>query len=378
MYTEVDIRMDSIKQTEINEIKHKLMSLRDALINCQSQDIFKAIAKSSSNFIYELIQNADDAKAREVRFEILDNMIVVSNNGNKLVESDILRLCGVNQDKERNNLIGRFGVGFKIVYNISKRVDVYSNGYYFGIENFIDLNPLGKGKKEYCDDNTHFVLHLFENSNEFESITGSNGYNYKKVSEIVNEIRKIKTEDLIFLNNIKKIEIVHKNEVIFSFNSDIEPEDGNIIVVNEKDRFLMFEDESNKNKAENKFIKVAYRLNSSNEIIPAFDNITTKLYSFFPLNSIDTKMKFFMQAKFSTNIERTNIDFSIERNKQVLNELAELISRSVKEIIKKGFKINYSLFLFKAQKDTGNLFIYNQVRNSLIDMFMSGDILLAA
>ena len=85
-------------------------------------------------FIYELIQNADDAQANHLTITILNqNYLIIAHNGQIFDEKDLQGLCGVNNGTKKKylNKTGYKGLGFKAVFGKSEKVIIYSNGEYF-------------------------------------------------------------------------------------------------------------------------------------------------------------------------------------------------------------------------------------------------------
>jgi hypothetical protein len=88
-------------------------------------------------FIYELLQNADDAiEGRDeaaVRFELHGSTLYVANTGRPLTANDVHSLCiqGLSSKREDEAAIGRKGRGFTSVLELTDRPRVYSNKYEF-------------------------------------------------------------------------------------------------------------------------------------------------------------------------------------------------------------------------------------------------------
>ena len=98
-----------------------------------------------THFIYELLQNAEDALAkrdgwpgkRSVRFELLECELRVSQFGKPFDEADVRGICGIDESTKDITQIGRFGIGFKSVYAFTDRPEVRSGAEDFGIESFV-------------------------------------------------------------------------------------------------------------------------------------------------------------------------------------------------------------------------------------------------
>src|SRR5579859_6492363 len=87
-----------------------------------------------THFIFELLQNAEDALARRtgwsgqrsVRFLLTNNELRVSHFGKHFDEPDVRGICGIAESTKGLNAIGRFGIGFKSVYAFTDRPAVHS------------------------------------------------------------------------------------------------------------------------------------------------------------------------------------------------------------------------------------------------------------
>lgn len=95
------------------------------------------IYTDSQRFIYELLQNADDASSPygnlELAIKIVDQYLVVSHNGEPFTEVDIESVCSVGDGNKRGdeNKTGFKGIGFKSVFSHSDLVIINSGSYCF-------------------------------------------------------------------------------------------------------------------------------------------------------------------------------------------------------------------------------------------------------
>ena len=85
-----------------------------------------------SHFMLELLQNAEDALgkrgrewqgARAVSFRLTKDELLFKHSGRPFDEADVRGICEIGEsDKaEDDTAIGRFGIGFKSVYNVTDR-----------------------------------------------------------------------------------------------------------------------------------------------------------------------------------------------------------------------------------------------------------------
>src|ERR1700723_871972 len=81
-----------------------------------------------SHFIFELIQNAEDAGATELTFELSGDRLEVRHDGRPFTEADVRGVCGVAQSGKSGDLtkIGQFGIGFNSAYAYTATPRVHS------------------------------------------------------------------------------------------------------------------------------------------------------------------------------------------------------------------------------------------------------------
>ena len=151
-----------------------------------------------THFIYEILQNAEDAGATYVRFHLLEDRLVIYHNGRLFNENDINGVCGIaDGTKEDGTRIGHFGIGFKAVYGYTSTPEIYSGDFCFKIVEY--LNPYEISKlKEVKDNETCLNL-------PFNKTSVSKNVAYKEISEALTN--KITAESIMMLNSVTDIEI---------------------------------------------------------------------------------------------------------------------------------------------------------------------------
>ena len=108
-----------------------------------------------THFIYEILQNAEDAGATHIKFQLEKDQLIIFHNGRPFNEKDIEGVCGIaSGTKEDGTRIGHFGIGFKSVYCYTDRPQIYSDDHHFAIENRlfpVEIAPrAGLAVKETC------------------------------------------------------------------------------------------------------------------------------------------------------------------------------------------------------------------------------------
>lgn len=92
-----------------------------------------------THFLFELLQNSEDAEASEISISLFPDRLELVHDGRPFTQEDIRGICGVNSSVKRNSRdrIGRFGIGFKSVYAYTDRPHIISGQYDFEIKNLI-------------------------------------------------------------------------------------------------------------------------------------------------------------------------------------------------------------------------------------------------
>ncbi len=109
-----------------------------------SQDIANSLESLSTDiytdskrFIYEMLQNADDASCRsgklEIQIQIIEQYLVISHDGEVFTEVDIESICSVGDGNKKNdeNKTGFKGIGFKSIFSHTNYVIINSGNYCF-------------------------------------------------------------------------------------------------------------------------------------------------------------------------------------------------------------------------------------------------------
>ena len=110
--------MSEVQQGDIRIDPQRLMQIL-------SLDLYPEITV----FARELLQNADDAGAKELSFSVRASEIVVENSGKEFNEKDIERITSFGFGKEDPDLIGTFGIGFRSVYRITDYPKIVSGNH---------------------------------------------------------------------------------------------------------------------------------------------------------------------------------------------------------------------------------------------------------
>ena len=155
-----------------------------------------------THFIFELLQNADDALgkrpdgwqgAKTVSFNVGESAVDVAHYGRPFNEADVegITITLASTKEDDLNSIGKFGVGFKSVFNITNRPQIHSGDENFAIEGFIE--PVGiESIPNHDPELTVFRLPLNENGQTNRT-------------DIISRLAELTPSTLLFLRHIEGI-----------------------------------------------------------------------------------------------------------------------------------------------------------------------------
>ncbi len=126
----------------LNDLRDRRQKFLDG-IKANEQDIrlriFEDFYPDKVHFIYELLQNAEDAAASEVEFTLSNNTLVFQHDGQPFNEDDVRKITGIGTGTKRDDddKIGRFGIGFKAVFAYTETPRIWSPSYAFEISDMV-------------------------------------------------------------------------------------------------------------------------------------------------------------------------------------------------------------------------------------------------
>lgn len=291
-----------------------------------------------THFIYELLQNAEDADATYIKFHLYQDKLVVIHNGRPFNENDIIGICGIaDGTKEDGSRIGHFGIGFKSVYAYTMTPNIYSGDYSFVIEDQLFpkmVSPI----KNIATHETCMIL-PFNRDDVSASVA------FKEISIAL--VKKITGESIIMLNTIADITIeIDGNPEIIEINMEKGKLDSNdnvfelsllVTVTNQvtgqiKDNtseYLYFTD------AEKEATAIVFKVEGKE--LQSIRN--SKIYAYFP-TAKESHQNFYIHAPFETTPARDNFKEGADYGKhniELIKSIGKLIYYSFLWIRNNGY-----------------------------------------
>ncbi len=287
-----------------------------------------------THFIFELLQNAEDAlarlrqppRSRAVSFHLDDSSLRVGHYGIPFEEEDVRGICGIDESSKRINEIGRFGIGFKSVYSLTDRPQIHSGTESFAIEEYV--RPIAAPDIARDADETA-VLIPFRPS-------ARSAYH-----EIHAGLRRIGAAGLLFLSQIEEIIWRAESGATGQYlreSTHIDVNVRQVTIIGEQDgqsvtdeEWLVFSWEMTANDGSPlRPVEIAFRQSEDRETgARRIDRVEqSPLVVFFP-TAVETHLGFLVQGPYRTTPSRDNIPRDDEWNKTLVQHTAALLRRSL-------------------------------------------------
>ena len=326
----------------------------------------------NAHFIYELLQNAEDAKASEVRFTLNTDRVEFEHDGTELFTiEDVESITNIGSSTKADDPtnIGKFGVGFKAVFAYTANPEIESGLFHFRIREMVvpeSISPGSLGERK-----TRFVF-PYDNPEKPPE---------KAQAEIEKHLRELNENTLLFLSNIRKIEyrLPDATEGFLERRETADDEHRIEIAVMRQGRtvpesvhYLRFEkvvsvrDETD-GKRKDYRIAVAFGLEPQDQgwkIAPLYPG---QVCIYFPAVKETSNLRFHLHAPFASTVARDSVR-DYPANNELRNHLAELVAESMHAIREQGLLNVEFLAVLPNSRDNLSPF-YLPIQEQLIQEF---------
>jgi Protein NO VEIN, C-terminal len=283
-----------------------------------------------TQFIFELLQNAEDVFARQsdrggsraVEFNLSTEELRFTHRGEPFDQRDVQGICGIAETTKDLTSIGRFGIGFKSVYAYTDNPMVHSGDNDFVIRNYVlpsAIDPIDRKSDE-----TVFIIPLSEKVANAKT-------------EIANGMRQLGPRTLLFLRQIEEITWnVEGGPSGLYLRSKPEVKGPNvreITVIGQQEgesdieeTWMVFSRDVSSNNTHMGQVEIAFSISQSSDPCSRSVQATGKshLVAYFP-TIIETHLGFLVQGPFRTTPSRDNVPRNDPWNKYLINETASLL-----------------------------------------------------
>lgn len=299
------------------------------------------------HFIFELLQNADDACATKISFTVTPDQLIIEHNGKLFTESNVKAISYFEKsDKtesgEEITKIGHFGLGFKSVFAYTASPYVYSGQESFKITQLysVEAVPYPISLKET---QTRFVFpfdHLIEKPDYIENRKlKSPEIAYQ---DIAGKLEKLGADTLLFTKFLEEIcwtsldsnrHYRRKSISINSLTREVCINNG----ASEQRCYLVFDrpifwPDDKMIEKQHRPVQIAFGLDKPRKdggVIRKINN--AQLFVFFPTTR-ETHVGFILQGPYRTNPPRENVFPDDEFNQHLGIQTAELLTESLHQL----------------------------------------------
>lgn len=313
-----------------------------------------------AHFIYELLQNADDALATTARFILEKDKLIFAHNGkrhfsvtnpanededseNKTL-GDINSITSIANSNKKGASIGKFGVGFKAVFQYTSTPHIYDPDFQFRIERFIVPIALTEDFPGRQKDETLFVFPFDHQERDAKEA-------YTDISEKLKNL----SYPLLFLSNLKSIE--------FEFNGVLGLYDKNIketrTIDNTKAEYIVLTqnngddlydeylwlfsrsyDRGESYKEDERYLtySTGFFTDEKGNLIP----VDKPAFCYFPTKEV-TNLNFIIHAPFLLTDSREGIRAGVQHNDNMIAALSELSADAIEYLRDIGIERNLKL-----------------------------------
>lgn len=164
------------------------------------KNLLTELYPDNAHFIYELLQNAEDTQATQVKFILNSQSLNFQHNGKQqFTKKDIENITGIGNTLKKGDVrkIGEFGVGFKAVFSYTNNPRIYSGKWAFEIHDLVCPREIEQipeiTKNRSTSTYFHFPFNHLQKTNE------------AAFEEIKRTIENLPPNTILFLQNIEEI-----------------------------------------------------------------------------------------------------------------------------------------------------------------------------
>lgn len=358
----------------------------------QNQDEWKALTRDpqkyeallaghysdSNHFVYELLQNAEDAfdnstgvSASKVVIEYYPDKLVFYHNGKPFDEADVRGVSSMlmgTKDRDDAQTIGRFGMGFKSVFKYTYQPEIYSDDEAFKITNYLLPVEITDGW-DYETEKKNIICKLGEGRSfvpfskeehltkiviPFQKYGKDGGLVPVPGDDVLKKLDELDGEILLFLSHIQNLYWVNKETGKFAYITLKQDESDEKLITcriegtdyddkEEISRYLKFKRVFDHPEMDNAEVSVAYKLNSRADNINDVDGSSVWVY--FPTRD-ETDLPFLIHGSFETAVSREKLMAPSSFNDDLFDELGDLIAESMLDLAER--KLITQVFLRRS------------------------------
>jgi len=350
--------------------------------------ISQQIYSDRTHFIYELLQNAEDALGRRrqtnpqstlptsVQFSLYKDRLEFRHFGEIFTTEDVKGVSDVLKGTKRGSgdQIGRHGIGFKSVYAFTASPEIHSGSEHFIIERYI---------RPRCADQ---IPQMAESETVFIFPFNHDEHPGEEASRLIGDKLKVLTPRvLLFLKNITRVDwIIRDSDRGFLARESLELSETTHKITlqgsrkTKKKKWLVFSRKISLSSPADKYLlEIAFRLtederSGKQKILKI---VRSPLVVYFP-TKLDTHLGFLIQGPYDTVASRSDIEDN-KTNEKLIKETALLLTEQALPALKQMELLTVSLLeampirMDQFREDD----MFKPIADAVRDVFMTQELL---
>lgn len=380
--------------------KIKIAQDKDGMLRRALERIIQ-LYTDKSHFVYELLQNAEDAEATSIKFVQYPDWLEVMHDGKPFTAENLQGLCDIGKSDKVDNLnqIGEFGVGFKSVFGICDTVKLYSEPSNFRDKNIGSAVPFAVEILDFTsptDIPASEIESSFTTKFVFPYTVGRPFSGFNSIAEL-NKVLSEKLQDLgittlLFMKNLELIEykICLTNQLVEGqYMLEKQTINDHCLLVSA----LGMSDKvgySKEKTEEISYLKFSKYLDdvSQRTIDIAFPVVVKengdyeckkpdkdRISVYFP-TATESKLDFIVQGPFRTTPNRESIPADDKDNINLANKTSVLLREAILELKECGkFNMSFMKALPLSERSFDNYALFYPLYERVKALFMTNEII---
>ena len=322
-----------------------------------------------THFVYEILQNADDHGATEIRFSLSEDQIVIEHNGEPFTEDNVeaITYFGKGTSREDSQKTGRFGIGFKSVFAFTATPIIISGSEHFQIHGLYRLReyPYPKG---FPRDRTRFILpfnHNTKNPDFVETLVEPKD----AYTQIAKCLKQLEMNVLIFTRNLRTLhwQVADRAECYSREDAEIDDTTRLTAIRDAKteQQYLVFSKVPTWEGEEHKPVEIAFEVNAERQIVPIENRC---LHVLFPTTET-TGLRFILNGPYHTTPARETINKKDKFNGHLMEVTCQLMRELLPKLRDMQFLTLQFLSVLPNREDWLSDGFYMPLYNTIVEAF---------
>lgn len=305
----------------------------------------------------ELTQNADDAKAKNLIFDVSDAALIVENDSTfsecKTVDYEdcsseiekgflcdfhrFLRISSGDKRHQEDNT-GAFGIGFTSVYQVTDHPELFSRTMHWIVRpEESEYRRIEQNKISYYNSTRFYLPWAFDPETVVRRRLDVSAVSEKDIKQLYSDIEKAISDTIMFLKHVRRIQLKRNGNLVKEVFIERDEDSLTVRDGNQSHKWLLFEgDFADEAQDLGKNHPKHRRKTDVSIAIPINDaDINGLLFAYLPTEQ-KTGLPFHINADFFPTPDRKRIlfdnDYQGDWNRLAIEEVADVLSNQLEEL----------------------------------------------